>query len=168
MTAIRELAAPARRDDQLEHALAAARRADLELDRRPAAAGGRRGVLEVGAGVGIEAGDQLLLQLIEERANLRRAAGVAQLVARIDVEDALEGRARGRLVVADESPPVRYSTLSETVCTSCEFGPTMIENWPGSTTYSMSIFQNAKCSGVISSETVFVFPRLQRDPLKSL
>ena len=97
---VRELAAAARRDDEIEHV--AARDAHLDLDRLAGGARGRRGVLEVGAGVRIEAGDQLLLQLVEERAELRRAARVAQLVAGIDVEDALERRARRALVVADE------------------------------------------------------------------
>ena len=63
---------------------------------------GRCGVLELRGRVRIEAGDQLLLQLLEERAHLRRARGVAQLIARIDVEDALERRARGALVALDE------------------------------------------------------------------
>ena len=59
-------------------------------------------MLELGGRIRIEAGDELLLEVLEERADFRRARGVSELVARIDVEDALEGRARGALVAFDE------------------------------------------------------------------
>ncbi len=74
---VRELATPARGDRDLEHASGAAGRAHLELDRLPRGTGSRCRMLEVGARTRIEPGNQLLLEILEERADLRRPAGVA-------------------------------------------------------------------------------------------